>query len=567
MSSKQGENGTEDRTSTIPFAGGSLSRRAFGRYVAGAAAVAAITPRFASAQSSPATPEGTAAHPRGGSIAVPNVGDAVTLDPALDWGPSYFAWNNIYDSLVGFNKELKYEGVLAESWDVSPDGLAYTFRLRPGVTFHDGTEMNADAVKFTFDRILDPATKAVVLGWISPLKAAEVIDPLTVKLVLSEPFSPLLGSLCITSFGIVSPTAAKKYGADFGKNPVGTGAWKLKDWVSGETITLARNEAYHNFHTYMDNKGAPYLDELVFRIIPDAATQLSAFETNEVQVVNLAPRDVDRFKADPNYQVYVPTRNTGISMVEFATNKPAGGVGVEFKPPLDDLRLRQAIGYAINADEIIAKVLFGLAARNYGPMPNGLFAYNPAIEQYGFHFDPAKAKALLDEAGWVAGSDGMRAKGGQKLELLMWTWAGGANDKVLQVIQNQLQQVGLSVKIQVLEAATFIDGLKSGPANLWITGWNWPEPNILKLMTETAYGLGNYRDQQYLSLLDQASRESDFDKRSALYFEASKKLLADAAVIPLWTDWGATAVHANVKGYVLSPPRGVAAYEDIYIEE
>src|SRR5262249_36744401 len=160
----------------------------------------------------------------------------------------------------------------------------------------------------------------------------------------------------------------------------------------------------------------------------------------------------------------------------------------------------------------------------------------------------------------------VREKAGQKLELLMWTWSGGANDKVLQVMQNQLGQVGMTVKIEVLEAATFLDSLKTGPVNLWLTGWNWPEPHILKLMTETDYGLGHYRDQQYISLLDQASRESDFDKRSALYFEASKKLLADAAVIPLWTDWSANAVRANVKGYVLSPPRGVPAYEDIYLE-
>src|SRR5262249_108289 len=154
-----------------------------------------------------------------------------------------------------------------------------------------------------------------------------------------------------------------------------------KEWVSGQTITLARNEHYQNFHSYIQNKGAPYLDELVFRIIPEADTQLSAFETDEVQVVEVPPKDVQQFKDHPDYQLYIPTRNTGIALIGSAPKKPQGEWGVELKPPFDDLRLRQAVGYGINADEIIEKVLYGLAARNYGPMPNGLFAYNPAIEQ------------------------------------------------------------------------------------------------------------------------------------------------------------------------------------------
>src|SRR5262249_37170902 len=159
--------------------------------------------------------------------------------------------NSVYDPLIGFNMQLTYEGILAESWDISDDGLEYTFHLRPGITFHDGTELDADAVKFSFDRLIDPATNAIAGGWITPLKGTEVIDPLTVKLVLSEPFSPLLGNLCLSYYGILSPTAMQKLGEDFAKNPVGTGPWKFKEWISGEKITLERNEQYQNFHSYM----------------------------------------------------------------------------------------------------------------------------------------------------------------------------------------------------------------------------------------------------------------------------------------------------------------------------
>src|SRR5262249_40505694 len=154
---------------------------------------------------------------------------------------------------------------------------------------------------------------------------------------------------------------------------------------------------YHNYHSYMDNRGAPYLDQLVFTNIPVVDTQLAAIETGEVDVVNLPPREVKRFQADPAYQVYITPTSTGIAYLEFSRLKPPKGQsGVTFLPPFDDIRLRQAVGYTLDVDTIIASVLEGLAVRNYGPIAPGLFAYNPAIEQYGFHHEPDKAKALLD---------------------------------------------------------------------------------------------------------------------------------------------------------------------------
>src|SRR5262249_43740935 len=148
----------------------------------------------------------------------------------------------------------------------------------------DGTPFNADAVKFTFDRAMDPATNASYASWLGPLKETVAVDDHTVKLVLGERFSPLLGNISIGWYGIVSPTAVQKYGDDFGRNPVGTGPWKFKEWVSGERITLEPNADYHNFRSDVVNKGAPLLDALEFPIIPDQETQALAFETGEINV-------------------------------------------------------------------------------------------------------------------------------------------------------------------------------------------------------------------------------------------------------------------------------------------
>src|SRR5262249_37474839 len=154
--------------------------------------------------------------------------------------------------------------------------------------------------------------------------------------------------------------------------------------------------------------------------------------------------------------------------------------GAKWKAPFDDIRLRQAVGYAVNADDIIKNVLYGLATRNYGPMPTGEFAYKPEIEQYGYHHDPAKAKAHLDDAGWLAGSDGSRQKAGKKLELLMWCGNYyGSDAKVIQVIQNQLAAVGVSVKIDVLDEGTFLAQVGQGVSDFDLAHWGWPEPYVL----------------------------------------------------------------------------------------
>jgi peptide/nickel transport system substrate-binding protein len=539
---------------------GSLTRRDIGRYASALAALAAVGPGRVAAQSSPD-------RPRGGSVTIARANDADSLDPHHTTGPSWDIINNVNDQLVCINDKLEYEGILAESWDISPDGLEYTFHLRPGITFHDGTAVDAAAFKFTFDRMMDPKTNAPAAGWIKPLKETVAVDPQTLKLILSEPFSALIGQLCLNYFCPLPPAAVQQMGDDFGRHPIGAGPFKFKEWVPGATITLERNEHYQNFHTYNTNRGAPYLDQIVFSAIPQADTQIAALESGEVQIVGLPPREVKRFQDDDAYQVVIDRASVGINFIEFNMVKPTGAFGAQWKPPFDDIRLRQAVAYAVDPDSVIENVYYGLATRNYGPMPTGLFAYKPEIEQYGYHPDPAKAKALLDEAGWVAGSDGVRAKDGVKLDLKFWTWNdGGTNEKILQIFQNQLAQVGIKTELDVLDAGTWIATKDNGDWNLNLEGWGWPEPNLLKMIAESVGGMGDYHDETYMTLLDKATQTSVQAERTDFYFQAAQKMLADAAIVPLWSDLSARAVRKEVKDFKPGPQM-YGTYNDIYLEK
>jgi peptide/nickel transport system substrate-binding protein len=506
--------------------------------------------------------------PTGGSIVVARAGDSDTLDPAhTTAGIAFQVFTNIFDTLIAYDIELGYEGILAESWEISEDGLEYTFKLRPGIKFHDDTDLNAEAVKFTFDRLMLPETNAPAAGWITPLSSTEVVDDLTVKLVLSEPFSPLLGNLCLAYFGITSPAAVEQYGdADFGRNPVGTGPWKFQEWIAGEQITLVANETYQNHHTIVTNKGRPYADQLIFRNISEDATQIAAIETGEVTIIPMPAREVSRFEADDQFQLLIPERATNIWFLEFSMEQPTADFDAVFKPGFfEDARVRQAVAYAVNAEEIIESVFQGLAQRNYGLLPTGHFAYKPEIEEFGYHFDVEKAKALLDEAGWVEGDDGVRGKDGVKLEPLLWTWNAGNNERAVQVIQNQLAAVGFAVKIETMEIASLFAQQAENISDFDLMSWGWPEPHVMKMMVDGEAALGLYRRAEYIDLVDEAARVSEQADRTELYFQANQVALTDLPAIPLWTNLTPVGARAELKDFKLGPT-GTNIYEDAYFE-
>jgi peptide/nickel transport system substrate-binding protein len=216
----------------------------------------------------------------------------------------------------------------------------------------------------------------------------------------------------------------------------------------------------------------------------------------------------------------------------------------------------------------MASTTEGLAERNYGPMPNAIWAYKPEIEEFGYHFEPEKAKALLDEAGWVdSDGDGVREKDGTPLHVTFWATEWSDRDTVAQVIQNQLNQIGFDVEVVVLEGGAYNDGLANDENNLNLSSFSVPEPDVLRLITNVNHGLGRYKDEQFQTLVGEAQRTIDRAERTELYFEASKRMLADAAMIPLWTPLEFTTVRGAVQGYHTQLTYNHGVYEDVWIEE
>ncbi len=316
--------------------------------------------------------------------------DAISLDPAIpDDGESFKAIIQIYDGLIKYKAgSTELIPGLATSWDVSTDGLTYTFHLRKGVKFHDGTPFNADAVVFSIDRQL-PGKATDNMAYASftfgLVKTVEKVDDYTVKITLSQPYTPFLANLAMgLSAPIVSPTAVKKYGADWGnKYAVGTGPFILEKWDHGmKTITLKKNPNYWD--------GAPLLDEVIIKVTDDNTVRANEVIAGDVDMIDgIAPADVERLKGDANVK-FITGPGMNVSYCAFRTNRP----------PFDNAKVREAISHAVDLDAIVQTLYKGTATRSNCVMPPGFFGYAPNVKPYTYDLD--LAVKLLREAGYKA---------------------------------------------------------------------------------------------------------------------------------------------------------------------
>jgi peptide/nickel transport system substrate-binding protein len=506
----------------------------------------------------------------GGSLIIGRGEDAEHLDPGFAGSFSTIdTVSLIYDPLTVMDMDKSIKPLLAESWDISPDGTVYTFKLRSGVQFHDATPFNAEAVKFNFDRIMDPNAGARGAAGLRGLKSTVVVDDLTVRFTLDAPFGPFLQVLAGGSYGIPSPTAVNQWGpADYGKHPVGTGAFMFKEWIPSDHITLVKNPQYQSYLPYVNNTGAPLLDEVTFRVIPETQSLIASLEADEILLAQLPPSQVKAFQNRPGFQLLSrPEAGTLINFVEFNF----------VKPPFDDINVRKAFAYSVDVDSIINTVLEGQAVRNYGFMPVGLPGWSPGLESSGYHFDPQQAASLLDAAGWTMGPNNVRQKGDQKLDLQFYTFTIEPFSRVAELMQAQVAQTGFKLNIQTFEVATDLQKISQPTLDHHLDLINWGSSNtyLLQIMTHSKQPLGRYTSgkvgqaDQYEQLLNGAIAETDPDKAADLYVQSQKVLLSDAAAVPLYTDIYTYAVSDRVKdfkiGPVISSYLGVLVYQDAYV--
>ena len=478
-------------------------------------------------------------------LIVGQIAEPKSLDPSVDTAVNDFRiLMNMYDGLVRYKDgTLEPEPALAESWEISDDGKTYTFKLREGVTFHDGTPFNADAVKFTFDRMLNEDHPFHDTGpfplafFFSTIEETNVIDDMTVEFKLSAPYAPFLSNLAYPAGLIVSPSAVEEHGADFGRNPSGTGAFKFQEWDSNTAVVVTRNEDYWD--------GAPPLEAVVFRPITDANTRVAEMLSGGIDLmVEVPPDNLAQFADDSAFTVY---EQAGPHLWFLILNAKEG--------PFADKRVRQAVNYAIDKKTLVENVLQGTAEVAAGPTPPAFaWAYNEELEPYPY--DPDKAMELLKEAG---------AEGA---ELTFYVTEGGSGmlDPVAMgtAIQADLAKVGLDVNIETYEWNTFLGEVNpglEGKADMAEMAWMTNDPDtlpFLALRTEAmpeqgGFNSGYYSNAKVDELLEKAREETDQAERAKLYKEMQDIVHEDAPWVFV-ANWKQNAVtKASVEDFKLQP--------------
>lgn len=504
-----------------------------------------------------------AVEPRyGGTLIHGRGGDSVGLDPAHETdGESLNVARNIFDTLVRYKEEsTEIEPALATSWEVSPDGLAYTFKLRQGVKFHDGTLFSAEAVVLSFDRQLNP-DKYPELKDTGPYKywlgmsmgdivqSVEAVDEFTVKFTLKRREAPFLANLGMHFASIVSPTALKKLTVDFTRNPVGTGPFKFVEWIKDDRIVLEANSEYWD--------GRPYLDRLIFRSIPDNTTRLFELQAGTIDVMVFPnPEDVPLIEADPGFKVL---RQPGMNVGYLAMHTG--------KKPFDDVRVRQAINHAINKKAIVDTIYEGLGTIAKNPLPPVVWGYNDQIQDY--EYNPDKAKALLKEAGYSNG-----------FKTTLWAMPvprpyNPNGQKVAEVIQADLQKVGIQARIISYEWGTYLEKTDHGEHDMALLGWtgdNGDPDNFLYVLLDKdnakvpATNIAFYKNDQVHDLLIQAKETFDPKEREKLYQEAQIIIHQDAPWVPLAHSMVVVITKATVHNYKIHPV-GDWLYRKVWIDQ
>jgi peptide/nickel transport system substrate-binding protein len=450
----------------------------------------------------------------------------------------------IFDTLIwdlpGHGANPFYAG-LATSWEAAPDATSYTFKLRKDVKFHDGTPFNAQAVKFTFDHIVDPNTKSKsAAGSLGPYQETQVIDDYTVKVIFKSANAAFMNE--VAAFAMVSPTAVQKYGADFGHNPVGTGPFKFKEYTVGQHVTVERNPDY-NWGPAPLRTGPPQIKTIIFRILADPGTRFNALQTGEIQLApNINPQDIQTIKSDSKYTVY----NVA------STGMPWNIMINATKAPTNDILVRQALEYATDQATIIKTLYFGLytaADSVYTPLTPG---YDPATQAI-YKYDTAKAGQLLDQAGWTKGSDGMRHKNGQAMKLSFINISGFGFDGISQLMQSQFKDVGIAVDITDQSFPAVGDAYNRGDHNLADFFYYDVDPYFTRALfggDQIAHGFNweHYDNPDLTALIDKANATADNAQRTALYKQIGQTIMQAAVIIPIYNSSGLFVGSSSLKG-------------------
>lgn len=511
-----------------------------------------------------AAPAVQGASAKGGELTYALATSPDTLDPHRSGlAVAVRVIRTIYDSLVVQLPDNTIKPWLATEWTISDDGLSYTFKLRKDVKFQDGTPFNAEAVKFNFDRILDPATKAAnAAALLHPYKSSEVIDEYTIKLNLSTPSRAFLGNLSQALLGIVSPTAAKQYGDQLGQHPVGTGPFKFVKWDENADIKVERNSDYAWAPEIVTNTGAPYLDGIDFKIVPEEATRIGSVQSKQVLAAEtVPPQNILTLKKDPNFQL-LQANTLGLPYTLFFNQERA---------PWNELKARQAVQLAVDVDAIVKTLYLGTYERAWSPLTPGTFGYDPSLEN-SVKPDIAKANQLLDELGWVKGADGVRTKDGKKLTLhyVDGTPNREKRNDIAVMVQQQLKQIGVDVEVEITKDVRTVV-YTNGNYDLYGNSQVNSDPNALYSFyhsydPKSRPTLPRLASPEVDKWLEEGRVEKDDAKREELYQKIQHYIIDNAVILPIYVFPYTVAASKSVQGLTFDS-LGYPLFNDVSLQK
>ena len=487
---------------------------------------------------------GSAAAQAPGTLVVGLVAEPVNLDPAqVTDANSNRVGRRVVETLVGFPDEsTQLIPGLAESWVISKDGLQYTFTLRKGITFHDGTPLNAEAVKFSIMRQIDPNHPANKLGnypfanyFFGNVRTVEALSEDRVAFLLKEPRASFLAILTAPAASIVSPSAAMKSGTDYASHPVGTGPFRFASWDRGQRVVLERNPNYW--------RGPVKLDRVIFRPIVEDQARLTELLTGSLDMMVGVPADyVAQLEQNPKVSVL---KQVGAHVWYLGMNSQ--------KKPFDDKRVRQALNYAVNKEAIVRDVLKDTGTPSAGPVLPKTWAADPTLKPYPY--DPARAKKLLADAGFPNG-----------FSTTMWVPESGSGMQspvaMATVMQSNLKAVGVNATLQTMEWGAFLAKLRSREQDLfalsWMAGSEDPDMVMYPLLhssqwTPNGPNRALYKNAHFDMLLEQGRQTTDQAKRAQLYREAQRILADDAPWVFTDHEIQTAALAKRVQGFKLHP--------------
>lgn len=466
---------------------------------------------------------------QGGTLNVGFNEDAKTLNPifSIQYSERQVLYL-IYNTLLRMDTDFSLHPELAESWEIGEDGKRIVFQLREGVKFHDGTDFNAEVVKWNLERRLDEKVGSPQRSQLEGvIESIEVIDDHTVAINTVEPFPPLLSLLAERPGFMVSPAAVEKYGADFGSNPVGTGPFVFKEWVRGSRIVVERNENYWE-------EGLPYLDRIVLSDIAGAVVGIQRLITGELDFIDtLSAQDIRHVEGNPEIKLAPVTVGRWYSYQWHWDEEP-------FNNP----KLRQAIAHAIDRERLNEITMSGNARISNSPTPSGLWWHTEGLK--GYEYDPDRAKALLAEAGIEPG-----------FKIALSTPTDSVLRQLNQLVHEQLEAVGLDVELETIAQSEWYARVVERAINFTPMRWTQrPDPDGLLSILFHSEGFANstgYSNPEVDRLLEEARSTFDQARRKELYDQVHRLLLEDLPYVPVYFAAEYAAMRENVMGFEWTP--------------